>query len=154
VSFTRLKGFDEQFTSTTLHRIGGVRPGGFTRLGGAIRHATRLLVTEGGTPRRLLVVISDGFPYDHGYERSYAEGDARKALDEARAAGVGCLCLNIGSSTAPEALARIYARTEHATSANLDELTPSILRLFHGALRTADLRRRYGAEQAARLSRG
>jgi nitric oxide reductase activation protein len=112
------------------------------------------LVTEGGTPRRLLVVISDGFPYDHGYERSYAEGDARKALDEARAAGVGCLCLNIGSSTAPEALARIYARTEHATTANLDELTPSMLRLFHGALRTADLRRRYGAEQAARLSRG
>jgi hypothetical protein len=153
VSFSRLKGFDEAFTSTTLHRIGGVRPGGFTRFGGAIRHATHLLLDEGGTPRRLLVVISDGFPYDHGYERSYAEGDARKALDEARASGVGCLCLNIGSSTAPEALARIYARTEHVTSANLDELTPSMLRLFHGALRTADLRRRYGADRVASLTR-
>jgi nitric oxide reductase activation protein len=152
VSFSRLKGFDEEFTSTTLHRIGGVQPGGFTRFGGAIRHATHLLLDEGGTPRRLLVVISDGFPYDHGYERSYAEGDARKALDEARASGVGCLCLNIGSSTAPEALARIYARTEYATAADLEELTPSMLRLFHGALRTADLRRRYGADQAARLS--
>ena len=152
VNFTRLKGFDEQFSSTTLNRIGGVRPGGFTRFGGAIRHATHLLCDEGGTHRRLLVVISDGFPYDHGYERSYAEGDARMALDEARASGVGCLCLNLGSSTAPEALARIYERSEHATAPDLDTLVPSMLKLFYGALRTADLRRRYGADRAAQLS--
>ncbi len=152
VNFTRLKGFDEQFTSTTLHRIGGVRPGGFTRFGGAIRHASHLLSEEGGTHRRLLVVISDGFPYDHGYERSYAEGDARMALDEARASGVGCLCLNLGSSTAPDALARIYERTEHATAPDLDTLVPSMLKLFYGALRTADLRRTYGADRAAQLS--
>lgn len=152
VNFTRLKGFDEQFTSTTLNRIGGVRPGGFTRFGGAIRHATHLLCDEGGTHRRLLVVISDGFPYDHGYERSYAEGDARMALDEARAAGVGCLCLNLGSSTAPDALARVYERSEHATAPDLDTLVPSMLQLFYGALRTADLRRTYGADRAAELS--
>jgi hypothetical protein len=152
VSFTRLKGFDDEFGSVTLHRIGGLKAGGFTRFGGAVRHATRLLCDEGGTPRRLLVVISDGFPYDHGYERSYAEGDSRKALDEARAAGVGCLCLNLGSSTAPDALARIYARTEYATSPDLDALTPSMLRLFHGALRSADMRRRYGPDRKDLLS--
>lgn len=145
VVFTRLKRFDDPFGTATLHRIGGVEAGGFTRFGCAIRHATHLLRTEGGTARRLLVAISDGFPYDDGYEHSYAEADVRKALDEARARGVGCLCLNLGSSTAPEALFRIYPRTEHATSENLDELVPSLLRLFHGALRRSDLRRRYGS---------
>ena len=33
---------------------------------------------RGGTPNRLLVVLSDGFPYDDGYEGRYAEADASR----------------------------------------------------------------------------
>ena len=31
----------------------------------------------------LLVVLSDGLAYDHGYERAYGAADARRALSEA-----------------------------------------------------------------------
>ena len=39
--------------------------------------ATTVLEQRSGTPRRLLVVLSDGFAYDHGYEGRYGEADAR-----------------------------------------------------------------------------
>ena len=70
-------------------------------MGAAIRHAGELLKTNAGTPNRLLLVLSDGLPYDDGYESRYAEADARKALEELRSDGAGCLCLSIGTSTSP-----------------------------------------------------
>jgi nitric oxide reductase NorD protein len=66
VRFTRLKSFHEHGTGAFRARIGSVKPEGFTRLGAAIRHATTILRQEGGAAKRLLVVFSDGFPYDDG----------------------------------------------------------------------------------------
>ena len=57
---------------------------------------------------RLLVVLSDGLAYDHGYEPAYGAADARRALGEARRQGVGCLCLSVGASTDDEALGRVF----------------------------------------------
>ena len=71
-----VKRFDEGLSALAEGRLGGLRPGGFTRLGAAIRHGAAVLDLEGGTGRRLLVVLSDGFAYDHGYEGSYGEADA------------------------------------------------------------------------------
>ena len=59
-------------------------------------------------PRRLLVVLSDGFAYDHGYEGLYGEADARRALVEARRRGVGCICLSVASEAEPAALRRVF----------------------------------------------
>ena len=75
-----VKRFDDGLSTLTEGRLGGLRPGGFTRLGAAIRHGASTLEREGGTGRRLLVVLSDGFAYDHGYEGAYGEADARRAL--------------------------------------------------------------------------
>ena len=52
-----------------------------------IRHGSAVLEARGGTSRRLLVVLSDGLAYDHGYERTYGAADARRALIEARRRG-------------------------------------------------------------------
>ena len=142
VSYTVLKTFDEPFGSLTMSRIGGVEPAGYTRFGAAIRHGAHLLTTHGGTPHRLLVVISDGFPYDDGYEGRHAEADVSKALEEARTAGVGCLCLNFGSTTASDVSARIYGATAHAVAPDIDALAPSMLRLFRGALITSETQSR------------
>src|SRR5262245_32643003 len=56
-----LKRFDHATDAGVLQRLGGLSPGAYTRLGAAIRHAASVLETEGGTARRLLVVLSDGF---------------------------------------------------------------------------------------------
>ena len=90
----------------------------------APRSVTAAAVVEkhAGTPRRLLVVISDGLAYDHGYERDYGAADARRALAEARRRGTGCLCLTIGASTDVAALRHVFGSTAHATIARPEDL--------------------------------
>jgi nitric oxide reductase activation protein len=125
-----------------MHRLGGLKPGGYTRLGAAIRHGTSVLDRRSGTPRRLLVVVSDGFAYDHGYEGTYGEADARRALAEARRAGTGCVCLSVGAGTEAEALRRIFGTAAHATIPRVELLSGQIGPLFRSAMRSADARRR------------
>ena len=85
-----IKRFDTTLDARALRRLGALEPAGYTRLGAAIRHGAAVLEAAGGTPRRILVVISDGFAYDHGYEGNYGEADARRALAEARRRGTAC----------------------------------------------------------------
>ena len=79
---------------------------------------------EGGTARRLLVVLSDGFAYDHGYEGGYGEADARRALAEARRRGTACLCLSIGAGTDAAALRRVFGTAAHASIPRVGQLPP------------------------------
>ncbi len=105
-----------------------------------MRHATRVLREDSGMRHRVLIVVSDGFPYDIGYEGGYAEADARRALAEARHRGIGCVCLNLGSTTGSDTLDRVYGAAAHATARDVDELAPAMRRLVWGALRDAERR--------------
>ncbi len=96
--------FGKKPDALVMQRLGALVPGAYTRLGAAIRHGTAVLEQDAGTARRLLVVLSDGLAYDHGYERSYGEADVRRALAEARRRGIGCLCLSVGARTDAGAL--------------------------------------------------
>jgi nitric oxide reductase NorD protein len=137
-----VKRFGEDLDERAMQRLGGLVPGAYTRLGAAIRHAAAVLEREAGTPRRLLVVLSDGFAYDHGYERSYGEADSRRALAEARRLGIGTLCLSVGAATDTAALRRVFGVAAHAAVARTDDLPRLVGPLFRSALRSADLQRR------------
>ena len=76
VHLPTIKAFGQRFGAVGRARLNQLQPSGYTRLGAAIRGAGEILKTEAGTPNRLLVVLSDGFPYDDGYEGRYAEADA------------------------------------------------------------------------------
>jgi nitric oxide reductase activation protein len=141
VQVTTVKPFVERLDSRAFRRLGGLEPGAYTRLGAAIRHGTSL-VEGGGTPQRLLVVLSDGFAYDNGYEGAYGEADARRALAEARRRGVGCLCLSVGARTSPIALRRVFGTAAHAAVPTHEHLPVVIGPLFRAALRSAELQRR------------
>lgn len=108
VRVVRLKGHEERWSGRVAERLALLEPVGYTRTGTAIRHGTRLLTTQVRLPNRLMVLITDGIAYDHDYEQKYAEGDARKALEEARAAGTACVCLSIGASTQTDKLKDIF----------------------------------------------
>lgn len=142
VQLTPVKRFDERYDSAVLRRLHGLEPGAYSRLGAAIRHGAEVLRTESGTPRRLLVVLSDGLAYDHGYERVYGAADARKALVEAGRQGIGCLCLTIGAGTDVEELRRVFGSAAHATVPRPEQLSHVIAPLFRSALNRADMRRR------------
>jgi hypothetical protein len=142
VQLVRIKAFDDQLDRSVGRRLASLTPGAYTRLGAAIRHSTTILGDRAGTPRRLLVVLSDGFAYDHGYEGRYGEADARRALLEARRQGVGCLCLTVGTDTEPAALGRVFGTAAHATIPRNEQLPRVIGPLFRAALRSAEIQRR------------
>jgi hypothetical protein len=137
-----IKRFETTLDARTLRRLGALEPVGYTRLGAAIRHGAAVLEEAGGTPRQVLVVVSDGFAYDHGYEGNYGEADARRALAEARRRGTACLCLSIGATTGPDALRRVFGSAAHGAVAHPEQLPDLVGPLFRAALRSADYQRR------------
>ncbi|MGO4443900.1 nitric oxide reductase activation protein NorD [Mycobacterium sp. 2YAF39] len=134
VHLPAIKTFGQRLGAGGRARLNQLRPSGYTRLGAGIRGAGEILKNEAGTPNRLLVVLSDGFPYDDGYEGRYAEADAYRALEELRADGVACLCLSVGSDTAADGLERVFGSAGHASAATLAELSPQMDQLFLSAL--------------------
>jgi nitric oxide reductase activation protein len=130
-----IKPFDRRFGAAEEAQLGRLEPDGFTRLGAGIRHAGEILKAHAGTPNRLLVVLSDGFPYDDGYEAKYAEADTFRALEELRSDEVACLCLSIGSSTPTQSLGRVFGSASRANGSTLAELSPHMAELFLGALK-------------------
>jgi nitric oxide reductase NorD protein len=142
VRVSRVKGFGDRLDGRTCKRLDGLRPGAYTRLGAAIRHGAAVLEAESGTPRRLLVVLSDGFAYDHGYEGRHGEADARRALAETRRRGVGCLCLSVGADADLAALRRVFGASAHAAFPSAASLPRSVGPLFASALQSAEGRGR------------
>ncbi|MBI3247399.1 MAG: VWA domain-containing protein [Deltaproteobacteria bacterium] len=94
-----VKTFKESLLSEPYSRIGGVTPRGSTRMGAAVRHATRRL--KGVSSRtRLLVVLSDGYPEDEDYGKPvvppmYGLRDTLTALREAERSGITSFFLTI-----------------------------------------------------------
>ena len=142
VQVERMKRFEDRLDAMVFRRLGASEPGAYTRLGAAIRHGTSLLAREAGVSRRLLVVLSDGFAYDHGYEGGYGEADARRALSEARRLGTGCVCLSIGASTEAAKLRRVFGTAAHAGVSRFEELPTVLAPLFRFALKSAEAQRR------------
>jgi nitric oxide reductase NorD protein len=142
VQLMPVKRFDDDLDALVMRRLHGLVPGAYSRLGAAIRHGAAVLEHRGGTSRRLLVVLSDGLAYDHGYEPVYGAADARRALAEARRRGTGCLCLSIGASTDAETLRRVFGSAAHATIPRTEQLSQVIGPLFRSAIRSADVPRR------------
>ncbi|MDP3196102.1 nitric oxide reductase activation protein NorD [Tabrizicola sp.] len=87
VFLTRCKGFADRLTPEATGRIGGLRPGHYTRLGAAIRHVSTQLATE-PSARKLFLVLTDGKPNDlDHYEGTYGIEDSHMAVREARRLG-------------------------------------------------------------------
>lgn len=142
VNLIPVKRFDDHLDSRTLKRLNSLEPAAYSRLGAAIRHGSAVLERHGGTSRRLLVVVSDGLAYDHGYELGYGAADARRALTEARRRGIGCVCLTVGASVDAASLRQVFGSTAHAIVARPDGLVGVIGPMFRSALRGAEVRRR------------
>jgi nitric oxide reductase NorD protein len=89
------KTFDEPFGAKVDARIAALKPGFYTRLGAAMRHASFRL-GERPHARKLLLVITDGKPNDlDHYEGRFGVEDTRRAAQEARRRGQAVFCVAI-----------------------------------------------------------
>ncbi|HKY27874.1 MAG TPA: VWA domain-containing protein, partial [Pyrinomonadaceae bacterium] len=102
VKYYVVKDFHEQYSDEVKRRIGGITYQNNTRLGAAIRHASAKLARQQARTR-LLIVLSDGRPYDHDYgDARYAREDTREALRQAKVQGITPFCITIDRESEAE----------------------------------------------------
>ena len=132
VRFQVLKDFSERFDDTVRGRMLAIRPGYYTRMGAAIRQATRVLESQ-PAHRRLLLIVSDGKPNDlDHYEGRYGVEDTRMAVREARAAGLLPFCVTVDSE-AGEYLPYLFGRNGYTVVTNVRRL-PQVLTSLYATL--------------------
>ena len=142
VSLLRLKSFDEHSYGVVRERAAHLVPEGYTRIGGAIRHAAAVLDAHAGTPYKVLLVISDGYCYDHDYEGRQAEGDTAQALRELRSRNIAPLCISIGSAIGDSTLKRVFGEQAHVSGDHFAAVIPQLRRLLLTSIRNTHRRTR------------
>jgi nitric oxide reductase activation protein len=141
VRVVRIKGHDERWSLRVAERMALLEPVGYTRIGAAIRHGSRLLHDTMRLPNRLLILITDGIAYDQDYELGYAAGDARRALADARASGTACVCLSVGSGTDTDKLRDVFGAANILAVDEVAEVTARIRTVCRDALASVSKRR-------------
>jgi nitric oxide reductase NorD protein len=134
VKLTTLKRFDQRNDRTVRQRVSAIAPGGFTRLGAAVRHTTRELARQ-SAGHRLLLILSDGRPNDvDAYQGTYGVEDSRRAILEARASGVFPFCLTVDAN-ASEYLPRIFGKAGHVIVRRPAQLPSALLTVVSALVR-------------------
>jgi nitric oxide reductase NorD protein len=102
VKYYVIKEFGERYSAEVERRIGGITYHNNTRLGAAIRHAASRLERQDARTK-LLIVLSDGRPYDHDYGDSrYAREDTKMALRQTKVIGITPFCITIDRESEAE----------------------------------------------------
>lgn len=132
VRFHTLKQFDERFDNAIIGRIMQLRPGYYTRIGAALRHASSL-VEKTPSSKKLLLLLTDGKPNDlDRYEGRYGIEDTRQAVLECTRAGVIPFCVTIDDK-ASQYLPYLFGQSGYVRVANVGEL-PSRLPMIYARL--------------------
>ncbi len=97
-----IKDFADPWGPPQAAALAAVQPQGATRTGAAVRHAVHRLRAE-PSRRRLLIVLSDGYPQDSDYgdgpdALQHGLQDTAQALREAERAGVACFQLSVDAA--------------------------------------------------------
>ena len=122
VRIQHIKGFGERWGEPVRARVGALKPGFYTRMGAAVRDATRRLAAR-PERQRLLLVLTDGKPNDLDiYEGRYGLEDTRHAIQEARDAGLTPFCVTIDHE-AHDYLPMLFGSNGYALVRQPQELT-------------------------------
>ncbi len=125
VRMQHLKTFEEPWSAQTQARVGAIKPGYYTRMGAAIRHAT-LQLAQRPERKRLLMLLTDGKPNDLDvYEGRYGLEDTSQAVREAHAAGLIPFCVSIDEQ-AHDYLPMLFGQNGYATVRQPHELVKQL----------------------------
>ncbi len=125
VYFNIIKNFKDRYDALIRGRIDSIKPQYYTRMGAAIREATKILEKQQST-NKLLLIISDGKPNDEDrYDGRYGIEDTKKALQEIKNKGITPFCITIDLD-AKEYLSYLFGRNGYAIVRNGEKL-PKVL---------------------------
>ncbi|WP_445476034.1 nitric oxide reductase activation protein NorD [Methanococcoides methylutens] len=134
VEFYTIKEFNENFSEEAECKISALEPAMNTRLGAAIRHSTSKL--KGIDAKvKLLVLLSDGDPYDLGFAEGKYEGqmaieDTRIAIQEGKALGMHFFCITVDTE-AGEYLDAIFSDVGYTIIDNAAKLPERLPMLYN-----------------------
>ncbi|AUZ86104.1 nitric oxide reductase [Methylophaga nitratireducenticrescens] len=129
VRFYDIKPFDEQYTDISRGHINAIRPGYYTRMGAAIRHASQLLDKQ-ATSQKLLLILTDGKPNDlDKYEGRYGLEDTRQAIIEAERMGLQPFCVTIDEK-AEDYLPYLFGKNAYLFVKNIAALPAKLPQLY------------------------
>lgn len=132
VRFHTLKTFEEAWSPTVKGRVQAIRPGYYTRMGAAIRHAGAILGLQPSS-QKLLLILTDGKPNDlDKYEGRYGIEDTRMAVKEALQLGLRPFCVTIDEK-ARDYLPYLFGSSSYMLVRNAAEL-PAKLPLLYARL--------------------
>jgi nitric oxide reductase NorD protein len=121
----KIKEISDRYDACVKERLAAIGPKEYTRMGPPIRHMIRHF-KKIDTRTRLLIILSDGKPEDYDdYKSEYAIEDTRKALAEAKGAGIHPYCITIDKE-AHDYLEHLFGIGNYTFVPNI-ELLPSRL---------------------------
>ncbi|HLN23844.1 MAG TPA: VWA domain-containing protein [Patescibacteria group bacterium] len=124
-----VKGFDESFGPAVTRRISALKPGFYTRIGAAVRHATAKL-NERPNRHRLLILLTDGKPNDvDHYEGRYGIEDTRRAVQEARRSGAAVFGVTVDRE-AQDYFPALFGRGGYAIIDHIAKLPAALPSLY------------------------
>ncbi|WP_234685842.1 nitric oxide reductase activation protein NorD [Bradyrhizobium monzae] len=129
VRLETVKAFGEPISEQVERRIGALRPGYYTRIGAAVRHAASDLAAQ-PQRKKLLIVLTDGKPNDvDHYEGRFAVEDTRKAVQEARRVGMAVFGVTIDAA-AQSYFPTLFGRGGYAIVGNVRRLPAALPALY------------------------
>lgn len=129
VDYYPIKKFADKYDLNSRAYLAGLSGKLSTRIGAAMRHAIKDLLTQ-KTHRRLLLIITDGEPSDIDVtDNNYLVEDARKVVRSASNSGVDifCVCLE---SNAKNDLSKIFGKRNIAVINKIDRLPEKLPLLY------------------------
>ena len=129
VDYYRFKDFDQPYDDTVKSRIAGMEGKRSTRIGAAIRHATRYL-NQQKSAKKLLMIITDGKPWDIDQpDPRYLCFDGKHAVVDARRDGIHSYCITLDPD-ADEYITRIFGAKNYIVVDHVRNLPEKMLQIY------------------------
>ncbi len=129
VRFHDIKTFNDTYNNDIRGHINAIKPGYYTRMGTAIRYASKLLAKE-LSAQKLLLILTDGKPNDlDKYEGRYGIEDTRQAIIEAEQMGLQPFCVTIDEQ-AEDYLPYLFGQRSYVLVRNAEELPKKLPLLY------------------------
>ncbi len=128
IQYNIAKEFHETWQSAKF-KIGAIQPSGYTRIGGALRHAARTF-EKSQAKNKWLILLSDGKPNDYDtYEGRYGVQDVKQSLHELKQVNVNSYAFAI-EAQAKYYLPQMFGQNHYQILSSPDLLFHSLVRLF------------------------
>ncbi|UTV39128.1 nitric oxide reductase activation protein NorD (plasmid) [Ensifer adhaerens] len=124
-----VKAFNEAMGPLVEARIAALKPGYYTRIGAAIRHASAELRRQPNR-KKLLLVLTDGKPNDiDHYEGRFALEDSRRAVTEARRSGINTFAVTVDRE-AKSYVPAMFGQNGYSVVGNISRLPAALPAIY------------------------